>query len=73
MAGTSEQIKTKGVRQVLASVEDVRAAVVETTSLATRGLSILTHDLEPEIYDHDDFLNTLTRSSSPGASPACAC
>ena len=61
MAGTSEQVKTKGVRQVLASVEDVRAAVVETTRLATRGLSILTHDLEPEIYDHDDFLNTLKR------------
>ena len=61
MAGTSEQVKTKGVRQVLASVEDVRAAVVETTSLATRALSILTHDLEPEIYDHDDFLNTLKR------------
>ncbi|HET7133930.1 MAG TPA: hypothetical protein VFJ95_16860 [Gammaproteobacteria bacterium] len=61
MAGTSEQVKTRGVRQVLASVEDVRAAVVETTGLATRALSILTHDLEPEIYDHDDFLNTLKR------------
>jgi len=61
MAGTSEQVKTRGVRQVLAGVEDVRAAIVETTSLATRALSILTHDLEPEIYDHDDFLNTLKR------------
>jgi hypothetical protein len=61
MAGTSEQVKTRGVRQVLASVEDVRAAVVETTGLANRALSILTHDLEPEIYDHDDFLNRLKR------------
>jgi hypothetical protein len=61
MTGTSEQVKTRGVRQVLASVEDVRAAIVETTGLANRALAILTHDLEPEIYDHDDFLNTLKR------------
>jgi hypothetical protein len=53
--------KTKGVRQVLSNVEEVRAAVVEIASLANRTLSILTHDLEPEIYDHDDFLETLKR------------
>jgi len=61
MVEINEQIKTRGVRQVLSSVEDVRAAVVETTKLAVRGLSILTHDLEPLIYDHDDFLETLKR------------
>jgi hypothetical protein len=61
MPEASEQIKTRGVRQVLSSVEDVRAAVVETTKLANRALSIMTHDLEPEIYDHDDFLETLKR------------
>jgi hypothetical protein len=61
MAENVEQVKTRGVRQVLASVEDVRAAVVEVTALATRTLSILTHDLEPEIYDHDNFLETLKK------------
>ena len=29
--------------------------------LANRGLSILTHDLEPQIYDHDDFLEPLKK------------
>src|SRR5262245_57442470 len=56
-----EQVKTRGVREVLSSVEDVRAGVVEIVGLANRGLSILTHDLEPQIYDHDDFLETLKR------------
>lgn len=46
---------------MLATVAEVRAAVVEVTGLASRSLSILTHDLEAEIYDHDDFLETLKR------------
>jgi hypothetical protein len=61
MATPSEQSKTRGVRQVLSSLEEVRAAVVEVTRLATRTLSIFTHDLEPGIYDHDEFLETLKR------------
>jgi hypothetical protein len=61
MSQPSEQSKTRGVRQVLANVAEVRAAVVEVTAVANRALSILTHDLEPEIYDHDDFLETLKR------------
>jgi hypothetical protein len=56
-----EQVKRQSVRQVLSTKEEVRAAVSEITSLADRTLSILTHDLEPEIYDHDDFLETLKR------------
>jgi hypothetical protein len=61
MSEPSEQVKTRGVRQVLSSIEDVRAAIVEVVRLANRGLTILTHDLEPLIYDHDDFLETLKR------------
>jgi hypothetical protein len=61
MPDTREQLKTRGVREVLSTVEEVRAAVVEIVKLANRGLSILTHDLEPQIYDHDDFLETLKR------------
>ncbi|MEO8465774.1 MAG: hypothetical protein ABI640_10570 [Gammaproteobacteria bacterium] len=61
MAAPSEHTKTKGVRQVLSSLDEVRAAVVEVTGLANRTLSIFTHDLEPAIYDHDVFLDTLKR------------
>jgi hypothetical protein len=61
MAEIQQPAKTRGVRQVLSTLEEVRAAVVEVTGLANRSLSILTHDLEPEIYDHDDFLETLKR------------
>ena len=34
---------------------------MQVTAVANRTLSILTHDLEPEIYDHDDFLETLKK------------
>lgn len=61
MSEAREQVKKRGVRQVLSTVEEVRAAVVETTKLATRSLSILTHDLEPQVYDHDDFLESLKK------------
>jgi hypothetical protein len=61
MSSPQEQIKTRGIRQVLSTVDEVRAAVVQVTGVATRTLSILTHDLEPDIYDHDDFLETLKK------------
>src|SRR6188768_4571008 len=61
MPDNTEQAKKRGVRSVLSTIEDVRAAVVETTKLANRALSIFTHDLEPDVYDHDDFLETLKR------------
>lgn len=52
---------TRGVRQIISTKEETRAAIVEVTRLANRGLAIFTPDLEPEIYDHDDFLETLKR------------
>jgi hypothetical protein len=61
MAEPEERVKTRGVRQVLTTVEEVRAAVIQVTGVANRTLSILTHDLEPEVYDHDDFLETLKK------------
>jgi hypothetical protein len=51
----------KSSRQVLSTQDEVRAAVVAITSRADRSLAILTPDLEPEIYDHDDFLEALKR------------
>ena len=61
MAEPTEKPKSRGERQVLSSVAEVRAAVVQVTGVANRTLSIFTHDLEPEIYDHDDFLETLKK------------
>jgi hypothetical protein len=61
MAQVIQETKRRGVRQVLSTKEEIRAAVAQVTGVAQRGLSILTHDLEPEIYDHDDFLETLKR------------
>jgi hypothetical protein len=61
MPPLQEPIKTRGVRQMLTNVSEVRAAVMQVTGVANRTLSIFTHDLEPEIYDHDDFLETLKK------------
>jgi hypothetical protein len=61
MAQAKQETKRRGERQVLSSREEVRAAVAQVTGLANRSLAILTHDLEPDIYDHDDFLETLKR------------
>lgn len=48
-------------RRVLADRDEVRNAVAELIGHAERGLAIFTHDLEPEIYDHDIFLERLKR------------
>lgn len=48
-------------RRVLTDRDEVRAAVAELIGHAERGLSILTQDLEPEIYDHDIFLEKLKK------------
>src|SRR5262245_64906905 len=61
MSPLPEPAKTRGIRQVLTSVAEVRSAVMQVTGVATRTLSILTHDLEPDVYDHDDFLESLKR------------
>lgn len=56
-----ENIAKSNPRQVLASCEDVRSAVGELVGLADRGLAILTPDLEPQIYDHEIFLEKLKK------------
>lgn len=61
MAQAGEIERTRGRRLVINTKEELRAAVVEVTALAQRGLAILTPDLEPEIYDHEDFLESLKR------------
>ena len=47
--------------QRLANRDEVRAAVRDLLGYAKRGLVILTPDLEPELYDHNMFLDGLKR------------
>ena len=61
MAQPIEPMKNRATRQVLTGVDEIRAAVMQVTASANRTLSILTHDLEPDVYDHDDFLETLKK------------
>jgi hypothetical protein len=51
----------KRTRKLLSSQIECRGAVIEATGLANRALAILTPDLEPEVYDHDEFLEALKR------------
>lgn len=53
--------KTQGRRWVLTTFEDTRAAATEVAAIAQRGLSILTPDLEPGLYDHERFLAIVKR------------
>lgn len=46
---------------VISSLEEVRTATESVASGGQRLLSIMTTDLEPEIYDHPQFLETIKR------------
>jgi hypothetical protein len=61
MGQPSEVVKHRSDRRVLATQEEYLAAVVEITGQASRGLAILTPDLEPEIYEQELFLDMLKR------------
>ena len=50
-----------GTRTILSTSDEVRDAVISITRRAERALTILTPDLEPEIYDHEAFLETLKK------------
>ena len=50
-----------GTRTILSTSDEIRDAVVSITRQAERALTILTPDLEPEIYDHEAFLETLKK------------
>lgn len=46
---------------MLATLEDTLAAAIEIGAVARRGLSILTPDLEPGVYDNERFLEIVKR------------
>jgi hypothetical protein len=56
-----EQIREKGRRWVISTKEEMREAVIEVANVASRRISIFTHDLDPGIYDDPDFLDIVTR------------
>jgi hypothetical protein len=55
------QAKEKGRRWVISTKEEMRRAVMEVATIATRKVSIFTHDLETGIYDDPDFLEIIKR------------
>jgi hypothetical protein len=61
MAQTKELPQQQGTRKLVVGTAELRAAVTDIVSRAQRTLAILTPDLEPAIYEHDDFLVTLKR------------
>jgi hypothetical protein len=61
MAQASELATNQGSRAVIADAAELRAAVIDVVAKARRGLAILTPNLEPEIYDHEEFLDALKR------------
>jgi len=56
-----QQERHQGRRWVLSSFEETREAVGEIAAIAQRSLAIYTRDLEPGIYDHDDFVGIAKR------------
>jgi hypothetical protein len=59
MAQPKEIPKQRGTTRLVAGTPEIRAATIEIVSRARRTLAILTPNLEPEIYEHDDFLVAL--------------
>lgn len=54
-------LQQTGSRNVLSNLDEYRAAVAELAKRANRTLSIYTPNLEPQIYDHDSFLEPVKR------------
>jgi len=56
-----EQTERHRNTEHLTTVDEYRAAVAEIATRAQRGLAIYTPDLEPQLYDHDLFLEPMKR------------
>ena len=57
----NEAARTQGVRKVISGTAELRSAIVDIVSHADRALALLTPDLEPALYEHVEFLDTLKR------------
>ena len=61
MEHAKELVKPQRARVVLTGTAVLRSAIVDVVSHAERTLAILTPNLEPEIYEHTSFLDTVKR------------
>ena len=48
-------------RSILSTLDEVRVAAAAVAGSARRLLTIYTHDLEPQVYDHPPFLEVVKR------------
>lgn len=55
------EAKQKGRRWVISTQDEMLRAAMEVSKVATRRVSIFTHDLETGIYDDLDFLEIIKR------------
>ena len=55
----SDSKNIAGERKVLTSSDEVRDAAAAIAASAKRSLAIFTHDLEPQVYDQDAFLEPI--------------
>jgi hypothetical protein len=56
-----QDTEVQSARRILTTFDEVKAGVVSIADTAKRSITILTRDLEPGIYDSDDFLEALKR------------
>jgi len=61
MAQANEISRPHGARVIVSGKAEMRAAIVDVVTQARRSLVILTPNLEPEFYEHVDFLDALKR------------
>jgi len=61
MSQANEVTKTQGAREILTGTAELRSATVDIVARARRTLAILTPNLEPEIYEHVQFLDAVKR------------
>lgn len=55
------ETRTQGRRWVLSTFEESREAAIQVARVAQRRISIFTQDMDPGIFDYDDFLSAAKR------------
>lgn len=61
MAHAKEITKNQAAREIVTGTPELRGSIVDIVAHAQRSLAILTPDLEPDIYEHVEFLDVLKR------------
>jgi hypothetical protein len=56
---TEELLETK--RRIVTSFDEVREATLQVASRAQRAITVLTPDLEPALYEDEEFLEAIKR------------